>query len=651
MHIVVPAIFRIASRLNARLVTPAVALAATCWMIPCGSVAAPADDELRQALHDDDISAAQSLLESGADVNARDDIGATALMHAAAFSSVDSLRALLDRGADVNASSTARATALMWAVDDPVKVRVLLDRGAAVNASMDDGTTALVAAARRGNADVVRLLLERKADLSASPSGRTELLRIATAERPQLRQVLAAAGIGTRALIAGDTPTLANYPVSSTSAIRELLDLGASPNTRGRFPLIALAAFASRTDSTKLLLDRGADPNATGQHGVTALMMAAAASSPDPTPVRLLIERGAGLDARDDAGRTALDWALLNGETPAAQLLRTEGGKAAAPPGPSPSAIARPRSTHDAVAAALGRLQPISPVFYERRNCVSCHHQMLPSIAMKLAGERGMTVDAEAAAHPIRSTLEVWKGRRDGLMVGREIGGGANELTYGLLMLAESAVARDSTTDVAVANLLALQRDDGSWVFRDTRPPQADNSGIHFTAMAIRGLDMYAPPGLREQAEIAVERARAFLRSASPSSTQDAAFKLLGLAWSRAPESEIAAQVDQLLELQRPDGGWAQLPTMAADAYATGQALYALQVSGVSVASAAYRNGVAFLLRTQLEDGTWFVRSRAFGFQSYFESGFPHGPDQFISASATAWAAIALAYALSGPVN
>jgi hypothetical protein len=53
---------------------------------------------------------------------------------------------------------------------------------------------------------------------------------------------------------------------------------------------------------------------------------------------------------------------------------------------------------------------------------------------------------------------------------------------------------------------------------------------------------------------------------------------------------------------------------------------------------------VQYLLRTQLEDGTWFVRSRAFGFQPYFESGFPHGKDQFISAAATSWAAMALAY-------
>jgi hypothetical protein len=262
---------------------------------------------------------------------------------------------------------------------------------------------------------------------------------------------------------------------------------------------------------------------------------------------------------------------------------------------------------------------------------------------MKLAGTRGIAVDAEAAAHPIRSTLEVWRSRRDALMVSREVAGGANELTYGLLMLAEAGVPPDSTTDMAVANLIGLQRSDGTWVFADTRPPQADNSRIHFTAMAVRGLDVYAPPGLRRDVQTRIERARQFLRSAVPTSSQDEAFKLLGLVWSRAPAPDIAQQVKRLLALQRADGGWAQLSTMAPDAYATGQALYAMHVSGASTAGRAYQDGVAYLLRTQLDDGTWFVRSRAFGFQPYFESGFPHGRDQFISASATAWAVIALA--------
>jgi hypothetical protein len=85
---------------------------------------------------------------------------------------------------------------------------------------------------------------------------------------------------------------------------------------------------------------------------------------------------------------------------------------------------------------------------------------------------------------------------------------------------------------------------------------------------------------------------------------------------------------------------------MGPDAYASGQALYALQTSGMASSNPAYRKGVEYLLRTQREDGTWYVHSRAVAFQPYIDSGFPHGPDQFISAAATSWAVIALAYAL-----
>ena len=84
---------------------------------------------------------------------------------------------------------------------------------------------------------------------------------------------------------------------------------------------------------------------------------------------------------------------------------------------------------------------------------------------------------------------------------------------------------------------------------------------------------------------------------------------------------------------------------MQSDAYATGQALAALRESGVVAASQepALRRGVEFLLRTQLVDGSWLVKSRAVPIQAYFESGFPHGADQWISAAGTAWAVRALA--------
>jgi hypothetical protein len=375
-------------------------------------------------------------------------------------------------------------------------------------------------------------------------------------------------------------------------------------------------------------------------------MMASAASHPDIAIVRMLIEKGADLRDRDQAGRTALDWALVQGDTRVAHLLRDAGTPALAPLLSLPAAVDKPRTARAAVTAAIARLRPISPVLYEHSKCISCHHQSLPVMAMKLASLEGITVDAEAMAHPVQSIIDVWNRRRENLMLGRQVGGGANELTYGLLGLAESSVPPNSATDAATFNLVSSQRTDGSWVFLDTRPPQADNSRIPFTAMAIRGLEVYGPPGTREDIKARISRAREFIRAASPASTQDEAFTLLGLVWSRASASEISAQAKRLLMIQRQDGGWAQLPTMAPDAYATGQALYALHASGMSPKASIYQRGVVYLLRTQLDDGTWFVRSRAFGFQPYFESGFPHGTDQFISASATSWAAIALASAL-----
>ena len=119
--------------------------------------------------------------------------------------------------------------------------------------------------------------------------------------------------------------------------------------------------------------------------------------------------------------------------------------------------------------------------------------------------------------------------------------------------------------------------------------------------------------------------------------------KLLGMIWAKSRPELIGKEARVLLSEQRQDGGWAQLPALETDAYATGQALVALNLSGqVAASDPAYQRGAAYLLRTQLADGSWLVRSRAFPFQPYKESGFPHGKNQWISASGSSWAAMAL---------
>jgi len=101
-------------------------------------------------------------------------------------------------------------------------------------------------------------------------------------------------------------------------------------------------------------------------------------------------------------------------------------------------------------------------------------------------------------------------------------------------------------------------------------------------------------------------------------------------------------------EPQDADGGWAQKRGMKPDAYATGSVLVALhEAGGLSCQHSAWLRGLGYLLRTQEPDGSWHVVSRAKPLQEYFESGFPHGKDQFISAFATGWATEALLMSLA----
>lgn len=92
---------------------------------------------------------------------------------------------------------------------------------------------------------------------------------------------------------------------------------------------------------------------------------------------------------------------------------------------------------------------------------------------------------------------------------------------------------------------------------------------------------------------------------------------------------------------------------MASSPYATGRSLVALQLGGLPVSDPAYQRGIQWLLSTQQEDGSWYTKTRAFGFQSYFDAGFPHGYDQWMSAAGTSWAAMALSLALpeGGPLT
>ena len=199
----------------------------------------------------------------------------------------------------------------------------------------------------------------------------------------------------------------------------------------------------------------------------------------------------------------------------------------------------------------------------------------------------------------------------------------------------------------AMAMVLARQQmPDGSWLERSGRPP-LEYSIVSATALAIRALDLYGFPSRREEFDERIARATAWLAKTEPLSSEERTMRLLGLVWGRASGAGIDKAARELASAQRPDGGWPQLPSLGSDAYATGQALVALRESGHFHAnSPPFIRGVKYLLGSQQADGSWHVIGRALPVQPLFETGFPHGRDQFISAAGTSWAVMGLSLAI-----
>jgi hypothetical protein len=197
-----------------------------------------------------------------------------------------------------------------------------------------------------------------------------------------------------------------------------------------------------------------------------------------------------------------------------------------------------------------------------------------------------------------------------------------------------------------VHHLATVQAADGRWVNNVPRPPMA-SCDVSATALAIHAINQFGWPGRKEEFAASVDRARRWLWKVKAETNEEAVFQLLGLHWAGEPAEKLAELARSLRQRQRKDGGWAQLPTLESDAYATGEVLYTLaQTVKDSVTDPASRRGLRFLLRRQQDDGTWRVARRAFPFQPTMKSGFPHHRDSWISAAATSWAVLALTRAL-----
>jgi hypothetical protein len=307
-----------------------------------------------------------------------------------------------------------------------------------------------------------------------------------------------------------------------------------------------------------------------------------------------------------------------------------------------PIAAVNDQAVHAAVERSLPLLQGIGEPFIQKTGCVSCHHNSLVAMAVAATRKGGYAVDERAdlqLRHTTATYLESWRERT---LQNRGIAGTQDTISYLLVGLAASGHPADEATDAQALWLMRRQAVDGRWPLTTLRPPIESND-IAVTALTMRAMQLYPPRMDRTAAARAVERAAAWLLHAQGTTTEERALKLLGLVWSRADATIIRRAAADLRSLQASNGGWSQEGSMDADAYATGEALVALQGSGLTAIDPSVRRGIEFLVRSQLQDGSWYVASRSVPIQAYFESGFPHGADQWISAAATAWAVTALA--------
>ena len=584
---------------------------------------------------------------------ARDGHGNSPLMYAAALGSLESMQLLLDAGADPNATNDFGATPLMWCAGDVAKVRLLLSKGANADARSNLGRSPLlIAASYDGATDAARLLIKKGADVNARDKfGNSVLAQAAGSNNVNVARLLIAKGAQVNNVDEGGfTPLLiaAGNGDRSAAMVSLLLDHGAHVNVKsgdtfeivkngplllGHLTPLQMAAGQGNYETVEALIKAGADVNAKDVRNATPLGFAVATDHANPKVVQLLLAKGA-------APEPALAWARRYQDPAILSLLGLPPSKAE----PKATAAVPSRCTpREAIAKALAASQPTAANFIKTGGCVSCHADHLNGIAVSAAKPLGIPADYELEIRQARITATMRGSMEQQLFQIQDPPPGVDGMEFSLLQITAANLPPKLSTDSLVHHIAALQRKEGDWPNYGAVRPPIEDGGFSHTALGIRVLRLYPIPGRQAEFDERVERAAKWLEAAEPRTTEDRTMQLLGITWAghKAPSNWI----QQLISKQRADEGWGQTDNLPSDAYATGEALWALHECGIARSASVYGRGVDYLLRTQKETGTWHVVTRALGFQPYFQSGFPYDHDQWISQAGTAMATIALAFA------
>ncbi len=296
--------------------------------------------DLHRAVLEGDLGRVKKLVDSGVDVDTRDDLGRPLSYWALSAGQIDVFDYLLKAGADVTISAKEGSTLLHKASERGLTdvVRRLIAKGAAVNARTDGGGTPLFLAATRGHKEACQLLIVNGADVNAALDGGRHPLGDATARgHEDVVRLLLANG-------ADVNLNVNNYGTALHAAVQRgratlvdtLINHGADVNADSRSgTVLHLAAGASRQHIhsetlepiIKKLLDHGADVHATDKRrGPTPLHVAARRGRADAA--RLLLAAGADVNAKDNRGRTPLSYAEGRYATrEVAELLRKHGAR------------------------------------------------------------------------------------------------------------------------------------------------------------------------------------------------------------------------------------------------------------------------------------------------------------------------------------
>jgi len=308
-------------------------------MFAVASIAQAADKAtLADAAEQRNRTLIRELLATGADVNAAQVDGMTALHWAVYNDDAETAGLLVRSRANVNATNRYGVPPLSLACTNgnATLVRLLLDAGANANASVPGGETVLMTAARVGNLEAVKALLARGANPNAQERrDQTALMWAAAEGHATVVRALIEAGSEVKATLAsGFTPLFFAVREGHIDVVRVLLEAGVhvnetlTPKANGRAPAVGTNYKPVRNGTSPLLLavenghfelamalvEAGADPNDQRSgfsplHAITWVRKPDASDVGDPAPigsgtltslqfVRALVARGANVNAR-----------------------------------------------------------------------------------------------------------------------------------------------------------------------------------------------------------------------------------------------------------------------------------------------------------------------------------------------------------------